>query len=555
MTRTQATPRASGNARRTRLFWLALLSLPLAFLATCEGLARLAPARWVADDPNLNLLFVPEFFEPVTLAGEKHYRVAHGELYSERGVTFPAQKPDNGFRVFCVGGSASAGWPHPPGEDWCAQLEPSLAAALPHREVEVINVSAHAYASYRVRLVFQQVMRLEPDLVLIWSGNNEFLERRAYLERAPWLEQSLAVASHSAAFRLLRGLSAQLLTPQNSLAAQQRQDVLYEQWSKVQRVALELRRDPRQLQQVVEHFRWGLESMVEEASRARVPVVLMTVPVNLRDWQPNVSLTELTGARAAAWEGAYRRGRAALLDDDPGAAIDAFQEAIALEPRHAGSFFYLGRAYEATGELARSITAYQAARDLDHNPFRAGSFLNAQVREVARDHTNAHIADLDGAFLSESAPHAPGFDLFLDYVHPTAAGNQLAAETAFGVLQRAGLLGPDARQVPFTARAPSRYDPEADEAVQRTLFWLFGLMHQYESITAKAHFQLEERDASWSYLPHLHRVFSRYLEMEERALRGRPMSDAEQARVQEQLDRFYREGYSALSDPEDAPGP
>jgi tetratricopeptide (TPR) repeat protein len=555
MTRTQAMPQASDNTRRRRLFWLGLLSLPIAFFATCEGLARLAPARLVADDPNLNLLFVPEFFEPVAIAGEAHYRVAHGELYSERGVTFPARKPANGFRVFCVGGSASAGWPHPPGEDWCAQLEPSLAAALPHQQVEVINVSAHAYASYRVRLVFQQVMRLEPDLVLIWSGNNEFLERRTYLDRAPWLEQSLAIASRSAAFRLLRGLSAQLLTPQNSLAAQQRQDVLYEQWSKVQRVALDLRRDTRQLQQVIEHFRWGLEAMVEEASRAGVPVVLVTVPVNLRDWQPNVSLNELTGARAAAWEETYRRGRAALLDGNPGAAIAAFHEAIALEPRHAASFFYLGRAYEATGAMARSVTAYQRARDLDHNPFRAGSFLNAEIREVARHHNNAHVADVDGAFLSESAPRAPGFDLFLDYVHPTATGNQLAAETAFGVLQRADLLGPDARQVPFAARGPSQYDPEADEAVQRTLFWLFGLMHQYESITTKARFQLQERQASWRYLPHLHRVFSRYLEMEERGLRGRPMPAAEQARVQEQLDRFYREGYSALSDPADAPPP
>ena len=183
-------PGSEASGRRQRVYWIGLITLPFLFFATCESLVRLAPTSLVSDDPNLNLLFVPTFFERISIEGVDHYRVAHGELYSERGVTFPAIKRDDGFRVFCLGGSASAGWPHPADENWCAYLEAPLARALPDKQVQVINVSAHAYASYRVRLVFQQVMALDPDLILIWSGNNEFLERRTYSDRSRGLERA-----------------------------------------------------------------------------------------------------------------------------------------------------------------------------------------------------------------------------------------------------------------------------------------------------------------------------------------------------------------------------
>ena len=45
------------------------------------------------------------------------YKVVNGrDLYRERELTFSRDKRKGAVRIFFVGGSASAGWPHPDGE-------------------------------------------------------------------------------------------------------------------------------------------------------------------------------------------------------------------------------------------------------------------------------------------------------------------------------------------------------------------------------------------------------------------------------------------------------
>ncbi|MEZ5362267.1 MAG: hypothetical protein R2748_07970 [Bryobacterales bacterium] len=46
--------------------------------------------------------------------------------------------------------------------------------------MEVINAGGVSYASYRVAAVMEELAQYEPDAFLIYSGHNEFLERRTY---------------------------------------------------------------------------------------------------------------------------------------------------------------------------------------------------------------------------------------------------------------------------------------------------------------------------------------------------------------------------------------
>jgi hypothetical protein len=81
------------------------------------------------------------------------YRVATRDLYQNVTSLSRSQKNPGTFRVFCIGSSASAGWPHPATEIYSAQLQEALRRAYPSRRIEVINVSAHAYATYRQRMI------------------------------------------------------------------------------------------------------------------------------------------------------------------------------------------------------------------------------------------------------------------------------------------------------------------------------------------------------------------------------------------------------------------
>src|SRR5262245_56953022 len=290
------------------LFALCLAGVPLAFFAVAEGVVRALFRAPILEDPYINLGAVRPFFEETEVEGEPHYQARTVDLYRGRHAPFPARKPAGGTRMFCLGESASAGWPHPPEETYGAYLAEALRRAYPDREIEVLNASAHAFASYRVRAIFEQVLEFDPDLLLIYTGNNEFLERRDYSAPSDVTGHSLSLVRRSAVFQLLQYLYGRWRHPESSLKGWQRQDDVLSNWSKVERVALKLRTDPEQYQLVKDHYRYTITAMLDKAHDLGVPVVLLTVPVNLRDWLPNVSVNLATGAALERWRAAYRAG-------------------------------------------------------------------------------------------------------------------------------------------------------------------------------------------------------------------------------------------------------
>jgi tetratricopeptide (TPR) repeat protein len=458
-----------------------------------EGFLRLTDAR-LADDPYLNFGQVDSFFVTKELNGEPYYQVANREVYRERNTMFPLRKPANAFRVFCLGGSASAGWPHPADEIYSAYLRNALQRTYPDRVIEVINVSAHAYAAYRVRLIFQQIIHFDPDLIIIYSGNNEFIEKRVYSEHESWVSPAMTALDHLYLVRRIKGSSlGRRLWPENTLLPEERQHVAYEQWSKIEQLALDLRRKPDQYEKVKEHYRFSIQSMVSAARERSVPVILLTVPVNLRDWHPNVSYQPLEGESLTRWTQHYRDGRRSLLAGDATSAVRAFSTATRLSPLHAESQFMLGLALERTHEYEAALQAYSQARDLDHNPFRAPSTFNEILRQVAAQYDNVSLVDADRIFRTASAPFAPGFDLFLDYVHPTKRGNLLIARAVYEKIVERRLVGGEAANVMdspviLTAQSSSKeaYDEQRDYAMQGVMVRLFVMMHQYESALQKA---------------------------------------------------------------------
>lgn len=525
---------------RRALFWAIALALPLAVGVCAEGVARLVPSK---DDRHVTLVGSPVFF--ARDEAMQQVRVVHPEMYRAQNATFFVPKPAGRLRVFTAGGSASAGWPHPPGETYPALLQRALRRVT---DSEVIDVSAHAWAAYRVRWIVEEALAFEPDAVVVYSGNNEFLERRRYLPHAlPDALERLALVGW------LRRLLIPLLSPANALTAERRDYVAQEVWSKIRRESLELRADPAQYDALVEHYAASLEGMARAAGARGVPMVLVTVPVNLRDWKPNASVRGSAGAERERAESALRRGRVALLDGDAEAAEQALREAAALDPGHAETHFWLGRALEAREAWPEAAAQFRRAADLDHNPFRATSRLDDALRAIAERYPHVWLADASAAFAAASAPRAPGFDLFLDYVHPTREGNRLVARTVFEALGRSGVGGEALAGAAFVSEPDPSYAEDDDARLQSARLQLFAMMHQHESLLEALAPLRAKPGSEWDFARDMDALFSAQVALERQGLRGRPV-DPEQARRQsERLDRFYAEKFVAL-DPEPGSG-
>lgn len=102
-------------------------------------------------------------------------------------------------RILMFGGSNTNGFP-------TGKLVNDLKVAAGSNRFEVVNLGRSGYGSARVRIIFNQALeRLEPDMVLIYCGHNEFVERGFQIdldERVGAFSSGLtATAAKTAIFR------------------------------------------------------------------------------------------------------------------------------------------------------------------------------------------------------------------------------------------------------------------------------------------------------------------------------------------------------------------
>jgi lysophospholipase L1-like esterase len=345
---------------------------------------------------------------------------------------FPARKSAGTFRVFCLGGSAAQGWPHRPEYSFPSFLRRKLERLMPDRRVEVINVCAHAYAAYRVKLICDEIVSYEPDLLVIWSGNNEFHEEKIF--DRPWNG-----ANGAAPKQVIDGVKGEL-TAAN----------LYWAFGRADPHRIESAR----FEWVRSHYAYNLAKMTEAGHQHGARVVLCGVPVNLGGWRPNASAhaPETVGPVLARWEKAYADGLRALEDGRLDDAVQSLTEATEIDPMYADVWFDLGTALQKKGAHDAAAAAFDQALMLDAFPFR--SVFNDVVRQVAAEQGAIYV-DLPAAFRAASDDTIPGYNLFIDYVHPTPDGNELAAATVARALLDEGVIARP--EVPVEIREDSGY--------------------------------------------------------------------------------------------------
>ena len=179
--------RSSARRCRELLFRVLAIGIGLAPLAACEAILRaLDLGRPCAgDDPFVGFSSTRPLFELSQDGTRYEISRAHEKFFRRDG--FAAVKPPDEFRIFCLGGSTVQGRPFSIETSFTTWLELSLRAAEPGRRWRVVNCGGVSYATYREASIVEEVLRHQPDLFILCTGHNEFLEDRSYahLKRAP----------------------------------------------------------------------------------------------------------------------------------------------------------------------------------------------------------------------------------------------------------------------------------------------------------------------------------------------------------------------------------
>ncbi|HIG45411.1 MAG TPA: hypothetical protein EYQ20_02925 [candidate division Zixibacteria bacterium] len=96
-----------------------------------------------------------------------------------RGKVFHREKSPETYRIVCLGASSTLGVGVPDNETYSVHLDSLLNARVPIRRFEVINAGVPGYTSAECLINFSmRVMDLQPDMVTIYLGYNDFKPNR-----------------------------------------------------------------------------------------------------------------------------------------------------------------------------------------------------------------------------------------------------------------------------------------------------------------------------------------------------------------------------------------
>lgn len=406
--------------------FFALLELALALIGVDSVVETSDP--FVGFEPGVPL-FVRE---------DDRYLTNPLKLSFFNSQSFPVEKSPQTFRIFCLGGSTTYGRPYDHRTYFGSWLGAYLNEVAPAVNWEVINCGGISYASYRIALLMDELSEYEPDLFIVYTGHNEFLEERTYHDvrsQHPAMRRAIWLASHSRTFSLLQTtLRSPAPAPEQRLSAEVN--------TILEVVGPEAyHRDEELKRGVLEHFRLSLGRIIGTARRAGAHVILVQPAANLKDFSPFKSEhSELTGTHRRRWEQLLADGERFLSEENSKRAVTLLREAETMAPRHAYGLWCLADALLADGHDEESLEYFVRSKDEDVCPLRALSEINAIIAEVSETH-DVEIVDFPQLLETEHGLWpSVGFECFCDHVHPTNGAHRVLGRALCQKLLQMGII-------------------------------------------------------------------------------------------------------------------
>ncbi|HWE40597.1 MAG TPA: tetratricopeptide repeat protein [Isosphaeraceae bacterium] len=357
--------------------------------------------------------------------------------------------PADEVNVVVIGGSSAYGLPF---ERWLSTghiVAWQLGRAIPGKRFR-LDVLAELGATLQAAHEKLAGYRRRPDLLIIYSGHNEFATRDNWARGiAHYADDRPAGGPGRVLGDLARRASPLCRTFQEAVDAAGLGEPPPRE---VTRALVDVPCcRPDEYRERLDDYRRRLEALVAHGERLGTLAVLVVPPANDADFEPNRSYLapSTTPAARRAFDVRFRAARA-LEAADPAGAIASYRALIAEQPSFAESHYRLAQLLDRRGDRDEAYREYVAARDRDGLPMRCPSDFQEVVREVARRHPRAAVLADGQAACRAAGPRGLLDDhLFLDAMHPNVAGHCVLATAILDALRARRAFGwPEATPTP-----------------------------------------------------------------------------------------------------------
>lgn len=414
---------------RRKSFYLLAILLGLTPLLLLEAGLRIFGVAADAADTDLHAGFGKSsaLFELDEAAQEYRTGLGREQFFVPTG--FASDKPEDEFRIFCLGGSTVQGRPYLPDTSFSQWLELELNAIDDSKNYNVINCGGISYASYRLRPIVEEVMNYQPDMVIVATGHNEFLEDKTYAEvktrsgARMWFEDQAKSLRTVMLLRKMVGGEARVEPKTETQPSAETLDTRLDDPSGY----ASYHRDDEWHNDICEQYDRSVNAMIDTCSSSGVPLVLVKLGANLRDCPPFKSehSTELSVSDEQQWQVLF--DEATFLDKtDPEAALTVYLQALQLDDEYPLLHFRIARCYDFLAKFEEAKTHYQSALNLDVCPLRMCEEIADSLARIALQ-KNVPLVDAAAAIEQLGPEQICGFESYIDHVHPTIKAHQVIA--------------------------------------------------------------------------------------------------------------------------------
>jgi len=424
-------------------FYILLIVIPILFFVLLEAGLRIFnfgndDRVWVGISQDMQILN-PEL-------GYRYFHTTKNLPFSVESFIYK-EKKENSFRIFVVGASSAAGYPYLSSASFSKFIRKKLEILYPQKVIEVANFSMSAINSYTIRDLMPELLKKQPDMILIYLGHNEYYgalgvgsleslgSSRFVVNTTLWLNKFKVVELLRSFIKELSKLfSSEDEIIGGTMMAQLAQDKLIEYNSKI-------------YWDGINQFEGNLRDILSMCKEANVPVIASTVASNLKDQKPFVS----------------------VKDSDYPAADKIFLTAE-------------NKLQTGDADSAKGLFIY--AKELDALRFRAPEEINKTIVQLCKEFNYPFVRS-DSLLNFFSQDGIVGNNLMTDHLHPNVKGYQLIGNLFFSAMKKNGYL-------------PTNEPSDLDENTADSLVYAHYNFTPFDSTVADFRIKILKND--WPYI-------------------------------------------------------
>ncbi len=318
--------------------------------------------------------------------------------------SFEKDKKDNSFRVFVLGESTVQGYPFVPNASFPSDLQRRLELLFPSTNIEIVNCGISAIDSYTVRDFAKAIIKESPDLVLIYTGHNEYYgalgvassfsggKSRLLVNSFIWLQKFRT-------FQLINNTIEKIISIfKSGNGKNENNETLMEHVVGKSLIPL----NSNLFNLGVKQFEGNMEDILSMLKEKNIPVILGTLTCNLKNQVPFVSAKENN-----------------FLSAD--------------------YVFSQAQNKLKSGNFLQAKKLFIEAKDLDELRFRAPQKFNYIIKSLGKKF-NYPVVDIDSIFNAKSPDGIAGNNLMVDHLHPNIEGYGLMAKSYFNGMKNLNYL-------------------------------------------------------------------------------------------------------------------